>query len=521
MIRLSRAGLAAAAALALALAAGPLAAQKPKAPTLGTVERLDKALDAVLPEDAAVELLVDKKFQWVEGPIWDKAHNRLLFSDTQTNTAWQWSPTAGVKEFLKPSGYTGTTPFTGKEPGSNGMTMTKAGELILCQHGDRRVARLVDHKFITLADKYMGKRLNSPNDVVVKSNGDVYFTDPPYGLPGIEKDPNKELDFQGVYRVTPGGEITLLTKELTRPNGLAFSPDEKTLYVANSDPDKSVLMAYSVKADGTLGEGKVFFDTTAAAREKKPGLPDGLKVEPGRQPSGPPAPAGVYIFDPRREGARHPGDRRPDRQLQLGRGWDDAIHRRRQEPGPHPDQGEGRRVVMPAPAARPEPEAGARAAGPPAVALAPASGSAGRADRLDAAVRVDRVPVGPKGSATLQISRGDIFLQRPRLFPMTPTRRDFVRAALAAPFLATGLRADEPARPGFPGLILRAREPRNLEFPLSELQGPIIANEQFYVRNHFAMPRVDPKTWRLKVEGAVERPLELTYDELTRLPRAP
>jgi gluconolactonase len=295
MIPLSRAGLAAAAALALA--AGPLAAQKPKAPTLGTVERLDKGLDALLPEDAAVELLVDKKFQWVEGPIWDRAHNRLLFSDTQTNTAWQWSPAGGVKQFLKPSGYTGTAPFTGKEPGSNGMTMTKAGELILCQHGDRRVAKLVDHKFVTLADKYMGKRFNSPNDVVVKSNGDVYFTDPPYGLPGIEKDPGKELDYQGVYRVESKGEVTLLTKEMTRPNGLAFSPDEKTLYVANSDPEKSVWMAYPVKADGTLGEGKVFFDSTKAAKEKKPGLPDGLKVSQDGTiwATGP---GGIYILTP-------------------------------------------------------------------------------------------------------------------------------------------------------------------------------------------------------------------------------
>jgi len=164
MIRLSRAGLAAAAALALL--AGPAAAQKPK--TLGTVQRLDKGLDNVLAEDAAVELLAENKFQWVEGPIWDRAHHRLLCSDTQTNTAWQWSADGGLKEFLKPSGYTGTAPFTGKEPGSNGMTFNKAGELILCQHGDRCVSKLVDGKFVHLADKYMGKRLNSPNDIVVK-----------------------------------------------------------------------------------------------------------------------------------------------------------------------------------------------------------------------------------------------------------------------------------------------------------------------------------------------------------------
>ena len=295
MIRLSRAGLAAAAALALL--AGPAAAQKPKVPTLGTIERLNKGLDAVLPEGAVIELLVENRFKWVEGPIWDKAHHRLVFSDTQTNTAWQWSPDGGLKEFLKPSGYTGTAPFTGKEPGSNGLTMTRDGVLLLCQHGDRRVAKLVDGKFVTVADKYMGKRFNSPNDIVVKSNGDLYFTDPPYGLPKIEKDPAKELDFQGVYRVTPKGDVTLLTKEMTRPNGLAFSPDEKTLYVANSDPDKSVWMAFPVKADGTLGEGKVFFDSTKAAQEKKPGLPDGMKCSQDGTiwATGP---GGVYIFTP-------------------------------------------------------------------------------------------------------------------------------------------------------------------------------------------------------------------------------
>lgn len=292
MIRLSRAGLAAAAVLALI--SGPAAAQKPK--TIGTVERLDKGLDAVLAPDAVVEVLADHKFKWVEGPIWDRAHHRLLCSDTQTNTAWQWSADGGLKVFLKPSGYTGTTPFTGKEPGSNGMTMTKAGELILCQHGDRCVSKLVDGKFVHLADKYMGKRLNSPNDVIVKSNGDVYFTDPPYGLPNEKA---QELDFQGVYRVTPKGELTLLTKEMTRPNGLAFSPDEKTLYVANSDPEKSVWMAYAVKADGTLGEGKVFFDTTKQAGDQKkyPGLPDGMKVSQDGTiwATGP---GGLYILTP-------------------------------------------------------------------------------------------------------------------------------------------------------------------------------------------------------------------------------
>lgn len=247
-------------------------------PELGKIERLDPAFDRLVEPDAIVELLVDGKFEWSEGPVWDAAKSRLLFSDIPRNMIWQWSEAEGLKEFLEPSGYTGAEPFTGREPGSNGLTFNQAGELILCQHGDRRVAKLSGGKFVTLADRYQGKRLNSPNDLAIKSNGDVYFTDPPFGLPKGAEDPGKELDFQGVYRLNSRGELTLLTRELSRPNGLAFSPDERTLYVANSDPRKAIVMAYAVKDDGTLGAGRVFFDATKAAQEKKPGLPDGLKV---------------------------------------------------------------------------------------------------------------------------------------------------------------------------------------------------------------------------------------------------
>lgn len=245
---------------------------------LGKIERLDPAFDRLVEPDAIVELLADKKFEWSEGPVWDAAKNRLLFSDIPRNMIWEWSATGGLKKFLQPSGYTGAEPFTGREPGSNGLTFNEAGELILCQHGDRRLAKLSGGKFVTVVDRYQGKRLNSPNDLVIKSNGDIYFTDPPYGLPKGAEDPAKELDFQGVYRVSSRGEVTLLTRELSRPNGLAFSPDERTLYVANSDPGKAIVMAYPVKDDGTLGAGRIFFDATKAAQEKKPGLPDGMKV---------------------------------------------------------------------------------------------------------------------------------------------------------------------------------------------------------------------------------------------------
>jgi gluconolactonase len=264
---------------------------------LGKIERFDPAFDQLVEPGASVELLADRKFEWSEGPVWDKAKGRLLFSDIPRNMIWEWSAAGGLKKFLQPSGYTGTEPFTGREPGSNGLTFNQAGELILCQHGDRRLARLSGEKFVTLVDKYQGKRLNSPNDLVIKSNGDVYFTDPPYGLPKGADDPAKELDFQGVYRLNSRGELTLLTRELSRPNGLAFSPDERTLYVANSDPNKAIVMAYAVKDDGTLGTGRIFFDATKAAQEKKPGLPDGMKVSRDGTVWAT-APGGVLVYSP-------------------------------------------------------------------------------------------------------------------------------------------------------------------------------------------------------------------------------
>src|SRR5688572_27426486 len=246
--------------------------------TLGRIERLDPALDRLLEMDAFIELLVANKFDWAEGPVWDAAGRRVLFSDIPKNMIWEWSQASGLKEFLTPSGYTGTAKFTGREPGSNGLTFNALGELVMCQHGDRRIAKWVDGKFVTLADRYAGKRLNSPNDLAIRSNGDVYFTDPPYGLPRHTDDPGRELDFQGVYRLDGKGEVTLLTRELNRPNGLAFSPDEKTLDVAKSDPARAILMAFPVRPDGNLDNGKVFFDVTASVSKQKPGLPDGLKV---------------------------------------------------------------------------------------------------------------------------------------------------------------------------------------------------------------------------------------------------
>jgi gluconolactonase len=277
---------------------GPVRAQeKSERPTLGTIERLDPRFDRLVPADARVERIAEG-FDWSEGPVWDKKRGCLLFSDVPLNTVFQWQDGKGVSVFLKPSGYTGSTP-RGGEPGSNGLLMDSQGRLVLCQHGDRRVARLdPGNKFTTLADRYMGKRFNSPNDGVYKSNGDLYFTDPPYGLLGLNKDPAKELDFNGVYRISAAdGAVTLLTKEMTFPNGIALSPDEKTLYVANSDPAKAIWMAFPVKEDGTIGPGRVFADVTSSVSPAKKGLPDGMKVDAAGNLFAT-GPGGVLIFAP-------------------------------------------------------------------------------------------------------------------------------------------------------------------------------------------------------------------------------
>jgi len=269
-----------------------------KRPVIGSIDRKDPKLDDLIPKDAQIEVLA-AGYKWTEGCVWDKKGGLLLFSDIPNNKVVKWSPKGGAMDFLTPSGYTGKEKFTGGEPGSNGLAFDKDGNLVLCQHGDRRIARLgKDGKFTTIIDKYMGKRLNSPNDLVFAKNGDLYFTDPPYGLPGQMKDPGKELDFQGVYRLKANGELVLLTKEMTRPNGIGLSPDEKTLYVANSDPAMAIWKAFPIKDDGTLGPGKTIYDATkdVVASQNK-GLPDGLKVD-AKGNIFATAVNGVYVFAP-------------------------------------------------------------------------------------------------------------------------------------------------------------------------------------------------------------------------------
>lgn len=271
--------------------------QRKAYPSFGVIERKDPRFDRLVPRDATIEKLSDG-YDWSEGPVWFKKGGYLLFSDVPMNTVFRWKEGEKATVFLKPSGYTGSV-ARGGEPGSNGLNLDPQGRLILCQHGDRRVARLAEDgkSFVTLADRYQGKRFNSPNDSAYKSNGDLYFTDPPYGLLGKNDDPAKELKFNGVYRLSKDGTVTLLTDEMTYPNGIAFAPDEKTLYVANSDPDKAIWMAFPVKDDGTLGKGRVFADTTADAKAGKKGLPDGMKVDRAGNLFAT-GPGGVLVFDP-------------------------------------------------------------------------------------------------------------------------------------------------------------------------------------------------------------------------------
>ncbi len=271
-------------------------------PTIGEIIKLDDSLEQLIDLAADIEVL-SSGFLWSEGPVWvpEKEHPHggyLLFSDIPNNRVVRWDEGKGAETWLKPSGYTGAEPYGG-EPGCNGLLLNAEGQLISCEHGDRRLSVLTKGGGKrTLVDNYQGKRLNSPNDVCLGSDGKtLYFTDPPYGLPKRWDDPRRELEFCGVYRLSHDGEITLLTTEMTRPNGIAFSPDFDTLYVAQSDPEAALWKSFPVKEDGTIGEGTVFHDATEAFKEGLPGLPDGLKLdEQGNLWAT--GPGGVYIFAP-------------------------------------------------------------------------------------------------------------------------------------------------------------------------------------------------------------------------------
>ncbi len=268
-------------------------------PVLGEIHRYDPAFDDVIPKSSKLEVIASG-YVWTEGPCWvpgtQGEAGYLLFSDIPRNSIYKWVEGVGPSLFMKPSGYTGVSDY-GNEPGSNGLLLDPQGRLVCCEHGDRRISVVTKQGGKrTLVDNYRGKRLNSPNDAVFKSNGDLYFTDPPYGLPQRYEDERRELDFCGVYRLSRDGKLTLLTDEMTRPNGIGFSPDEKTLYVAQSDPEAPIWKAFPVKDDGTLGPGKLFYDATENFKKQLPGLPDGMAVDRHGHVFGT-GPGGVYVFN--------------------------------------------------------------------------------------------------------------------------------------------------------------------------------------------------------------------------------
>ena len=260
--------------------------------TVGSIERLSAELDAVLIIDQKPEVLAEG-FKWTEGPVWVEKHQMLLFSDIPQNKVFKWTEQSGLEEYLFPAGYSGTDDG-GREPGSNGLLLDKNGNLVLCQHGDRRLARMdapLDKpaaRFTTIASSYDGKKFNSPNDAVQHSNGDFYLTDPPYGL---AKKENQELDFHGVYRIGKKGEVTLLIDSINRPNGIALTRDEKHLLVGNSEGERPYLYAYELDKQGNVKSGGIVFDFSPWG-----GGPDGFKVAKSGVifSSGP---GGIWILD--------------------------------------------------------------------------------------------------------------------------------------------------------------------------------------------------------------------------------
>jgi gluconolactonase len=270
-----------------------------------SILRLDRAIDALIPPGAAIEKLAGG-FAFIEGPIW-RPQGVLWFSDVVGNVTRQWSPDGRVIELLRPGGYDGNSLPAGGFIGPNGATAGEHGTVVMCQHGNRRIVRITnDLKVTTVVDNFEGKKLNSPNDVVYRSDGSLYFTDPPYGLSKFDDDPTKELPFNGVFKLT-NGKLQLLVKDMTRPNGLAFSPDEKTLYVANSDENYRMWMRFDVNDDGTVRNGRVFADVSAEPEE---GLPDGMKIDSlgNIWTTGP---GGIWVFTPQ---GKHIGTIKPPEQ---------------------------------------------------------------------------------------------------------------------------------------------------------------------------------------------------------------
>ena len=264
-------------------------------PFNGSIERLDPSFDEIIAPDAKVEKLAEG-FNWSEGPTWFQ--DSVVFSDVPENVIYQWKPGAtSATVFLKPSGLLNPTPGF-REQGSNGLGVDPEGRLLVCQHGERRIARWSKDKgFESIADRFEGKRFNSPNDLALLKSGEIYFTDPPYGFEGLNNSPLKEIEWNGVYRVTADGKVSLIVKDISFPNGIGFSPDEKILYVAVSDGKQPRVMAYDVQTDGSATNGRVFFDATPLKSSTRKGSCDGLKVD-ARGNVFATGPGGVLVINP-------------------------------------------------------------------------------------------------------------------------------------------------------------------------------------------------------------------------------
>ena len=260
-----------------------------------SIERLDQSIDLIISENPEVEIIASG-FEWSEGPLWVESKKMLLFSDVPKNTIYKWTEEHGKKLYLTPSGYTGSK----YGEGSNGLLLDDEENLILCQHGDRRLAKMnasLDSpkpEFITITDQFEGNKFNSPNDAVFY-NYSFYFTDPPYGLSKQMEDPAKELPYQGVFRIDSEGNLKLLVDTLTRPNGLAFLPNQKTLIIANSDQNKARWYAYTLSEKDSIISGKIFYDATENTKTEK-GLPDGLKIDSNGNIFAT-GPGGIWIFN--------------------------------------------------------------------------------------------------------------------------------------------------------------------------------------------------------------------------------
>ena len=276
---------------------------------IGEIERLDSDMGLFVSKESKIEVLASG-FSWAEGPVWVPKLNGVLFTDVPKNKAYLWTERQGLSVFLDPSGMTNHAPHSSNE-GANGLVLDSNGALVLCQHGDRRVARLKDDwqldppSYETVIDHFEGKWLNSPNDLVFSKNGDLFFTDPPYGLDQQDDDILKELDFNGIFKWSKNEGIVLLNKTLSRPNGIAFSRDEKTVYIGNSDRENLIIAAFDY-IDGALKNKRVFFNSKNLLK-KGPGSFDGLKVHSSGTIFAT-GPGGVLVISP--EG-KHLGTIRP------------------------------------------------------------------------------------------------------------------------------------------------------------------------------------------------------------------